>query len=140
MDKALTWSIATFVFAIFFVVLFRKEISKVIDDIGWFKTKWFEFKRIREDIFAKAEEVKRLSEELEKDRSNLRKSVRIFIETLYLTLGTRNRFPIPQPAANKINKNLNLLANLAVGNKKEDRELRKSIINTSELIEKSQKI
>ena len=108
------WPAAFIIFGVFFVVLFRKEISEFIKEIGWLKTKWFELRRIREEVFAKAEEVKKLSEELNQDKQELREATRVFIESFYLTLQTRNIFPIPEKVAKEIEKNINLLAAFAV--------------------------
>ena len=52
------------VFCLFFVVFFRKEIKVFLTEINWLKTKWFELKRIRSEIFAKAEEVEKVIEAL----------------------------------------------------------------------------
>lgn len=108
------WPIVFLAFSIFFCIFFRKEISEFLKEISWLKTKWFELRRIREEVFAKAEEVKKLSDELNKDKSELREATRIFIESFYLTLQTRNIFPIPEPIAKEIGRNLNILANFAV--------------------------
>lgn len=116
------WPFVFLIFVIFFVFLFRKEISEFIKEIGWLKIKWFELRRIREDIFAKAEEVKKLSEELNKDKQELREATKVFIETFYLSLETRNRFPIPEKISQKIIENLNILANFAIENESEGEE------------------
>lgn len=109
------------IFAIFSVFLFRKEISEFIREIGWLKTKWFEMRRIRDEIFAKAKEVKELSEELNQDKKELQKATKTFIESFYLALATRNQFPPPSHITNIILGNLDTLAELAIPNK-DDRE------------------
>jgi len=110
----LIWPTTIFILIIIFLIIFRKEIADFIKEISWLKTKWFELKRIREEIFVKVEEVKKLSEELDKDKKELKKATKIFIESFYLTLQTRNIFPIPEKVAKEIEKNLNELSNFAI--------------------------
>lgn len=116
------WPAAFLIFSIFFVIFFRKEIREFIKEIGWLKTKWFELRRIREEIFAKAEQVKELSERLNRDKQELREATKIFIESFYLTLQTRNIFPIPTQVAKEIEKNLNILAAFAVENESQRKQ------------------
>gem|GEM_PF-4146758 len=89
-----------------------------IDEIVEFKTSWIELKTIRKEVYAKAEEVKELSEELNKDKEELREATRVFVESFYLTLQTRNIFPIPDKIAHEIEKNLNILASFSVNDEK----------------------
>lgn len=49
----------------------------------------------------------------------LRKVTRTLVETLYYTIKTRNIFPIPQPITQKIEKNLNYLAEFIYPNQEE---------------------
>lgn len=80
-----------------------------IDDIIEFETKWVKMKTLQKEIYAKAEEVQRLSEELNKNRQDLRRATRAFVESFYLSLQTRNRFPIPKRIAEVIEKKLDIL-------------------------------
>ncbi len=130
------WPIVFLLFAVFFSILFRKEISEFIKEIGWLKTKWFELKRIREEIFARADEVRQLSKELNQDKQELKKAIITFTETLYLTLSTRHKFPIPQKVSDKITKNLNYLANLAIKGKREEAVFKKRMKGILYLLEK----
>ena len=116
-------------------MFFRKEISEFLREISWLKTKWFELRRIREEIFAKAEEVKKLSNELNKDKQELRKSIRVFTETLYLALSTRHKFPIPEKISSEITKNLNILANQAIKNQSEKREWKRRFKKVQDLLQ-----
>lgn len=108
------WQIAILLALSIFFAFFRKECAEFLREISWLKTKWFEIRRIREEIFAKAEEVKSLSEELEKDKKELREATKIFIESFYLSLATRNRFLPPDNVLQKILANLDLLAVFAI--------------------------
>lgn len=110
-----------------------------IEEICEFETKIVKLKTLKNEIFAKAEEVVRLSRLINEDKRDLRKSIRVFIETLYLSLATRNRFPIPEKVADEINKNLNLLTNLAIKNKGEDKEWSARMEAIKELINNSQR-
>jgi len=130
------WPIILLIFAIFFVILFKKEISDFIKEIGWLKIKWFELKRIRKEIFARADEVRQLSKELNQDKRELKRVIITFTETLYLTLSTRHKFPIPQKVSGKITKNLNYLAGLAIKGKKEEAVFRKRMRGILDLLEK----
>jgi len=85
-----------------------------IEDIVEFKTKWIELKILQREVYAKVEEVKRISEEVEATKNALKESSRVFIESFYLSLQTRNIFPIPEGVAKKIEQNLNILANFAI--------------------------
>lgn len=118
------------------VLIFKKEIAEFLRESNSFKTKWFELGRIREEVFAKADEVKQLSNKLNRDKKELRKSIRIFIESLYLTLSTRDKFPIPDKISQQISQNLNLLANLAIKNAGEKKEWKERMDKVSELLEK----
>lgn len=111
---ALRWQITIVIVLLIFFIIFKKEISEFLREIAWLKTKWVELKRIKEEIFAKAEEVKSLSEELEKDKNELREATKIFIESFYLSLATRNRFPPPNNVSQKILTNLDSLAVFAI--------------------------
>ncbi len=133
------WPI-TFLGALLLIfIFFRKELSGFLKETSWFKTKWFELHRIRGEIFAKAEEIEKLSHEVNKDKSELRKSIRIFIQTQYLALETRNKFPIPEKIAEAITRNLNLLANLAIKNKKEKKEWITKMAKFQTLLESTQR-
>lgn len=116
------WQMTLIIICVVFFLLFRKEVSDFLKEISWIRTRWFELKRIREEIFAKAEEIKKLSKELNKDKQELRKSIRVFIETLHLALSSRHKFPMPEKIINEINKNLNVLTNLAIKNQSEKSE------------------
>lgn len=116
------WQITLIIVLLFFFLFFRQEIAQLLKEISWFKTKWFELRRIREEVFAKTEEVKKLSEELNQDKKELREATRVFIESFYLTLQTRNIFPIPQQVAQEIEKNLNILAGFAVENENDRKQ------------------
>lgn len=105
-----------------------------IEDIVEFESNLIKLKTIQKEIFAKAVEVKRLSKELTKDKQELRKATRIFIETLYLTLESRHRFPIPEKISNEITKNLNILANLAIRNQSEKGEWKRRMNKVEELL------
>lgn len=96
-----------------------------LDEIVEFEIKGLRLKTLQKEIFAKAEEVKRISDDLEKDKGELREATRVFIESFYLTLQTRNIYPIPVQIAKQIENNLNTLANFAV----EDEKKRKKWIN-----------
>lgn len=110
------WQI-TFLLALFlFFVFFRKEIAEFLREISWLKTKWFELRRIREEIFAKAEEVKILSEKLDVEtgeikrlESDIKELIRGYIETYAYDLSTRNILPPPQKVLEKANRELNSL-------------------------------
>ncbi len=127
MTEKFIWPVVILIFLIFFVIVFRKEISEFIREIGWLKTKWFELRRIREEIFAKAEEVSKISKELNQNKKELRQATKVFIETFYLNLETRNIFPIPEKISKKIIENLNILANFAITNEDERREWTKEV-------------
>lgn len=101
---------------IFIAFLIAGFLLYKINEIVEFETKFVKLKTLQEEIYAKAEEVKKLSEELNQDKKELREATRVFIESFYLTLQTRNIFPIPQQIAQEIEKNLNILASFAVGN------------------------
>ena len=130
----LKWQITLLVGITIFFGFFKKEISEFLQEISWLKTKWFELRRIREENFAKAEEVKRLSKELNKDKQELRKSIRIFTETLYLALSARHKFPIPKKISNDITKNLNILANQAIKTQSEKGEWKRRMNKIQELL------
>lgn len=134
-DK-LIWPGIALILSVFFVIFFKKEISEFIKEIGWLKTKWFELKRIREEVFAKAEELKKLSNELNKDKQELKKAILTFTETLYLALSTRHKFPIPQKISTEITNNLNSLAGLAIKGKKEEIAFKKRMKEVQNLLEK----
>jgi len=129
------WPITVLVALLLIFMFFRKEISEFLREISWLKTKWFELRRIREEIFAKAEEVKKLSNELNKDKQELRKSIRVFTETLYLALSTRHKFPIPEKISSEITKNLNILANQAIKNQSEKREWKRRFKKVQDLLQ-----
>ena len=137
MFKFLIIVAAIFIFCIFFTILFRKEISKFINEIGWLKTKWFELKRIRKEVYAKAKEVKELAKKVEQDEKNLKKATKVFLETLYLSLETRNIFPIPQLIKRRLERNINLLAQFSEEN---DEERRKWHAEIRRLLDQSSKI
>jgi hypothetical protein len=80
-----------------------------MDDIIEFETKWVKMKTLQKEIYAKAEEVQKLSEELNKNKQDLRKATRAFVESFYLSLQTRNSFPMPRQVAEVIEKNLDIL-------------------------------
>lgn len=117
--KAINESLFVLIFLAILVIGF---LIYKIDEIGEFETKFLKLKILKKEIFAKAEEVTRLSRAVSEDKRDLRKSIRIFIETLFLTLATRNKFPIPGKVEEEIRKNLNLLASFAIKNKGEDKE------------------
>lgn len=119
---AFKWQITLIIVLLFSFLIFRQEIAQLLKEISWLKTKWFELRRIREEVFAKTKEVKRLSEELNQDKKELREATRVFIESFYLILQTRNIFPIPQQIAQEIEKNLNILAGFAVENENNRKE------------------
>ena|SRR3989344_1484764 len=129
------WPIVLLLGFVIFLLIFRKEVSEFLREISWLKTKWFELRRIREEIFAKAEEVKKLSNELNKDKQELRKSIRVFTETLYLALSTRHKFPIPEKISSEITKNLNILANQAIKNQSEKREWKRRFKKVQDLLQ-----
>lgn len=122
-----------------FILLFSKDVSSFLKEISWLKTKWFELKRIREEIFAKAEEVKELSRQLAEDKQELKTAVITFTETLYLTLQSRHKFPIPEKISNEITKNLNSLAELAIKRKTDEAAFRKRMVEIDGLLEKEVK-
>lgn len=129
------WPITFLIALLILLSLFKREVAEFLREISWLKTKWFELGRIREEIFAKAEEVKKLSKELNIDKREFRQSTRIFIETLYLTLSSRHRFPIPEKISNEITKNLNTLANLGIRNQKEEKKWKKRLEEVNKLLE-----
>lgn len=108
------WPIVVLILVIVFLIIFRVPITKFIEEIGHLKTKWFEIERIRKEIFAKVEEVQKLSQEMEKNKNDLKKATQVFIETFYLSLSTRNKFPIPKDINKIIENNLNILSQLAI--------------------------
>lgn len=130
------WPVAFLIFGVFFVVFFKREISNFIKEIGWLKTKWFELKRIRGEIFAKANEVQKLSKALRQDKKDLRRVIIVFTETLYLALETRHRFPIPKKISSEITKNLNLLANLALKSRGEKSKFKRRMSEVQTLLKK----
>jgi len=87
-----------------------------IDEIIEFETKWIKLKTLQKEIYAKVEEVQKLAQELDRDKDELRAATRVFIETFYLTLQTRNVFPIPEHVRKILENNLNILSNFAVEN------------------------
>ncbi|MEK7516988.1 MAG: hypothetical protein AAB583_00410 [Patescibacteria group bacterium] len=111
------WPITFVVGFVIFIYFFRNDISDFLKEISWLKTKWFELRRIREEIFAKAEEVNKLSEDLNSDKEELRKATKWFVETFYLTLATRNRFPPPSGVIEEVERKLSSLAEFAIPNK-----------------------
>ena len=113
------------------VIVFRIPITEFIREIGHLKTKWFEIERIRKEIFAKVEEVQKLSQELEQDKNNLKGAVKVFIETFYLSQSTRGRFPIPENINKIIENNLNVLSQFAIEN---SQERQKWIDNTTAIL------
>lgn len=107
-----------------------------IEDIVEFESSLLKLKTIQKEIFAKADEVKQLSKELSQDKQRLKEAIITFNETLYLTLSTRHKFPIPQKVGEKISKNLNYLANLAIKGKKEEATFKKRMKGVLNLLEK----
>lgn len=87
-----------------------------IDDIIEFETKWLKLKTLQKEVYARVEEVQKLARELDKDKKELREATKIFIESFYLTLQTRNVFPIPDHVVKILEKNLNALSGFAVEN------------------------
>ena len=75
-----------------------------IDDIIEFETRWVKMKTLQREIYAKVEEVQKISEKLDRNREDLRKATKAFVESFYLSLSTRNRFPIPKQVAEIIEK------------------------------------
>jgi predicted transcriptional regulator len=76
-------------------------------------------KTLQKEIYTKAEEVQRLSDKLNKDKQELRKAMKAFVESFYLSLQTRNRFPIPKEVADVIEKNLDILVEFSFENEKD---------------------
>lgn len=107
-----------------------------IEDIVEFESSLIKLKTIQKEIFAKADEVKKLSKELNQDKRELKKTIITFTETLYLSLSTRHRFPIPQKVSDKITKNLNFLASLAVKGKKDEIAFKNRMKEVQNLLEK----
>lgn len=130
------WPITFFLGFVVFIFIFKKDISSFLKETSSLKTKWFELKRIREEIFAKADEVKKLSKELNQDKKDLRKAIIVFTETLYLALETRHRFPIPAKISSEITKNLNLLSKLAIKSRNEKDRFKKRMDEVQELLKK----
>ncbi|MCK4325494.1 hypothetical protein KAW55_01920 [bacterium] len=116
------------------IVIANINVIKII------KYKGFEMATIRDEIVKKAEEIKkekeiidRLAQQVEKSKQTvvktrkeveatkikLRESTKKFIEAYYYSISTRNIFPIPQPVAVEIEKNLNYLAEFAYPNSNE---------------------
>ena len=87
-----------------------------IDDIVEFKTKWIELKTLQKEIYAKAEEVKKIAQNVKDTKEVLKKSCNVLMETFYLSLQTRNIFPIPETVVKKIEQNLDILASFAIEN------------------------
>lgn len=106
-----------------------------IEDIVEFESSLIKLKTIQKEIFAKAEEVKRLSKELDQDRKQLRKAIRVFIETLYLALSTRHKFPIPEKVSKQITENLNFLANLSIKERSEKTEWKTRFKQVQDLLQ-----
>ncbi len=90
-----------------------------IDDIIEFETSWVKMKTLRKEIYAKAEEVQRLSDELNKNKQDLRKAIRAFVESFYLSLQIRHKFPIPRKVADVIEKNLDILIEFSFEDEKD---------------------
>lgn len=110
-----------------------------LDEIVEFETTFVKLRTLKKEIYAKVEEVRQLSKELHEDKEELRKSIRVSIETLYLTLSSRHRFPIPEKISNEITKNLNVLANLAIKNQTEEGEWKKRMDEINKLLEEEVK-
>ena len=125
------WPTVALISIMVFLIIFRVPISEFIKEIGHLKTKWFEIERIRKEIFAKVEEVQKLSQELEQDKNNLKGAVKVFIETFYLSQSTRGRFPIPENINKIIENNLNVLSQFAIEN---SQERQKWIDNTTAIL------
>jgi len=104
---------ATYIAALLGAVIVGFLVYK-IDEIVEFKTKWIELKTLQKEVYVKAEEVKEIAREVENTKTALEESSRVFIESFYLSLQTRNIFPIPEEVAKKIEQNLNILANFAI--------------------------
>lgn len=113
---------------IFFGFLAAGFLIYKLDEIVEFEVKGLKLKTLQKEIFAKAEEVKKLSEELNQDKKELKEVIKVFVESFYLTLETRNMFPPPKKIADKILKNLDILANFSV----EDGTKRKKWIESIE--------
>lgn len=116
------WPAVVLILGAILIFVIRKQVGNFVEDANVLKTKWFEIQRIQKEIFAKAEEVRELSEDLSQDKKELRESTKIFIESIQLILATRNVFPIPDRVSKEIEKNLNNLAYFAVENENERKE------------------
>ena len=115
-------------FLIFLAFILAGFLIYKIDEIVEFEIKGIKLKALQKEIFAKAEEVQKLSQELEQDKNNLKGAVKVFIETFYLSQSTRGRFPVPEGINKTIENNLNILSRFAIEN---DQERQKWIDSTT---------
>lgn len=124
--KKISVSVFVVFVLIYLVVAFVLYKKDEIDEI---KTKWFEMKTLRREIYAKVEELEKLEKRVNKSEKDvndnkveLQQMIRQYIRLQVLILAYRNRFPMPDSVIKEINKELTILTKKAFDTKVEAEE------------------
>ena len=96
------------------------------DKIEELTSNLFGWKAIRDEVYAKIEELKKLEKRVNKsetetsnNKTELRQMIRQYIRLQILILGYRHKFPMPEKVVNEINKELMILTDKAFDSKTE---------------------